>query len=99
MKLTIDQAARELAADLGEDLSIVVSNRSATAVIARVFEYIGQSLQDGNEINLPGFGKFAVKDKPERDVRNPKTGEMMTVAAKRVFSFTPAKALKDRIGN
>ena len=98
MKMTVDQMARELSADLSEDLGHGVSNKAAKAVLSRVFDYIGGSLAEGNEINLPGFGKFKVNDKPERDVRNPKTGEMMTVAAKRVLKFTAAKALKEKVG-
>lgn len=98
MKLTMDQMAKELAADLGEDLGSNVTNKAAKAVLSRVFEYVSGSLAEGHEINVPGFGKFKVNDKPEREVRNPKTGEMMTVAAKRVLKFTAAKALKEKVG-
>jgi DNA-binding protein HU-beta len=98
MKLTVDQVARELSADLSDDLGSSVSNKAAKAVVTRVFEYVAGSLAEGNEINVPGFGKFKVTDKPERQARNPKTGEIMTVPPKRVFKFTAAKQLKDRIG-
>lgn len=97
MKLTMDQMAKELAADLGEDLGFNVTNKAAKKVLARVFEYVAGSLEEGNEVNVPGFGKFKVNDKPERDVRNPRTGEMMTIGAKRVLKFTSAKTLKDRV--
>lgn len=98
MKMTVDQMARELSADLGNELDHRVSNKAAKAVLTKVFEYIGQSLADGHEVNIPGFGKFRVNDKPEREVRNPKTGEMMTVPAKRALKFTPSKNLKDSVG-
>ncbi|RSU64367.1 HU family DNA-binding protein, partial [Sphingomonas sp. S-NIH.Pt3_0716] len=51
----------------------------------------------GEEISLPGFGKFKVKDTPERSGRNPSTGEAITIAASKKITFTPAKALKDRL--
>lgn len=97
MKLNLDHMARELAADIADDLNIKVSNKDAKAVLSRVFEYVASSVSEGNEINIPSFGKFKVSDKPEREVRNPKTGEMMTVAAKRVLKFTAAKQFKDRV--
>lgn len=74
-----------------------ITQKGATMAIEAMFEMIADNLQQGHEINIPGFGKFAVKDKPERQARNPKTGETMTVPAKRVFKFTPAKALKERL--
>ena len=99
MKLSLDQASKELSADLavalGQDS---LSNKAAKTVVETVFTYLAGSLAEGNEINVPGFGKFKVADKPERQARNPKTGETMTVPAKRVFKFTAAKALKDQIG-
>jgi DNA-binding protein HU-beta len=98
MKLTVDQAARELSADLSVILDHNISNVRAKTTLLTVFEYVAGSLAEGNELNIPGFGKFKVTDKPERQARNPKTGEMMTVPPKRVFKFTPAKQLKDRIG-
>lgn len=97
-KLTIDQMAKELAADLADDLETRVSQKAAKAVIMRVFGGITANLSEGHEINLPGFGKFRVSDKPEREVRNPKTGEMMTVPPKRALKFTPAKSLKEVVG-
>lgn len=97
MKMTIDQMARELSADLSDDLGFALSNKAAKAVLVRVFDYVGTSVAEGNEVNIPGFAKFRVADKPEREARNPKTGETMTVAAKRVIKITPAKALKDKV--
>jgi hypothetical protein len=44
---------------------------------------------------LAGFGRFKVADRPERQGRNPATGEPITIAASKKLSFTPAKALRD----
>lgn len=98
MKLSMDQVARELSAEIGGDLNQSVSVKQAKAILVRTFEYMAGSLAEGNEINVPGFGKFSVKDRPERETRNPSTGEKMMSPAKRVFKFSAAKALKDRIG-
>ena len=51
----------------------------------------------GGEISLPGFGKFKVKESPEREGRNPATGEKIKIAASKKLSFVPAKAIKDAL--
>jgi DNA-binding protein HU-beta len=69
----------------------------AKAVVEAVIAAITQAAIAGNETSLPGFGKFKVKDTPERDARNPVTGATIKVAPARKLAFTPAKALKDAL--
>ena len=73
------------------------SEAQAKAAIAAVFEQIAGAAAKGEEVSIAGFGKFVVKDRPERQGRNPSTGEAMTIAASKKVSFTPAKGLKDRL--
>lgn len=54
-------------------------------------------LSAGNEISLNNFGKLVVNDRPEREGRNPATGETITIAASKSVKFKPAKALKDAL--
>ena len=56
-----------------------------------------REIEQGEEISLPGFGKFKAKDVAAREGRNPSTGETMTFAAQRKITFQPGKALKDRL--
>lgn len=58
---------------------------------------ISEALADGEDVSLPGLGKFKVKERPARTSRNPKTGESVAVPAKTVVKFTPAKALKEAV--
>jgi DNA-binding protein HU-beta len=51
----------------------------------------------GDEISLPGFGKFKVREAAAREGRNPSTGEIIAIPASRKLSFTPAKAVKDQL--
>ena len=51
------------------------SEAEAKAAIAAVFEQIAGAAAKGEEVSIAGFGKFAVKDRPERQGRNPSTGE------------------------
>ena len=73
------------------------SEAQAKAAVAAVFEQIAGAAAKGEEVSIAGFGKFAVKDRPERQGRNPSTGEAMTIAASKKVSFTPAKGLKDKL--
>jgi len=52
-------------------------------------------LKSGNEVNMPGFGKFIAKHRPAREMRNPATGKMMMSKAKTGMQFKPAAANKD----
>jgi DNA-binding protein HU-beta len=67
------------------------------AVVEAMIAAITEAAIAGNETSLPGFGKFKIKDTPERDARNPSTGATIKVAAARKLAFTPAKALKDAL--
>lgn len=67
------------------------------AIIEAVFAAVIGAATSGDETSIPGFGKFKVKDTPEREGRNPATGAVMTVAASKKLTFTPAKAVKDAL--
>lgn len=69
----------------------------ADELVQGIFDAIIATLKKGGEVSVAGFGIFAVKSRAARMARNPKTGEQVKVAAKRVVKFRPAKALKDMI--
>lgn len=69
----------------------------AKAAINAVFAQIAAAAAKGEEVAIPGFGKFAIKDRPERDGRNPATGEAIKIAASKKLAFTAAKGLKDKL--
>ena len=70
---------------------------AARELLDAALNAIGQAAAAGDEINLPGFGKFKVKSMSERSGRNPATGEAITIAASRKLTFAPAKAVRDRM--
>ncbi len=72
---------------------------AAKRVIDATLKAITDSAVKGEEVSLPGFGKFKVQDRPAREGRNPATGATLTIAASRKISFTPAKALKDSLND
>lgn len=85
----------ELADKLATDNDITKAD--AKKLVDGVFAAIGDAAAKGEEISLNGFGKFKVKDSPEREGRNPATGEAMTIKASKKLTFTPAKAVKDKL--
>jgi DNA-binding protein HU-beta len=70
---------------------------AAKKAVDAVFAGIVDAATKGEEINLPGFGKFKVKDSPSRQGRNPGTGEAIDIAASRKLGFSPAKQVKDAL--
>ena len=75
-------------------LTKVDADRAVKAFISIVSE----SLKNGVDVPLTGFGTFTVVDRAEREGRNPMTGATITIAAKKVVKFKPGKILKEEVG-
>jgi len=74
-----------------------LDKKTAEKAVAAVFGAVTDALKAGDKIQLVGFGTFEVKERAEKQGRNPKTGEVMTIAASKVPAFKAGKALKDAI--
>jgi len=74
-----------------------ITKAQAKTLVEGVFTAIKDAAVKGEEVSLPGFGKFKVQDKPARTGRNPRTGETVNIAATKKLTFQPAKALKDAL--
>jgi len=74
-----------------------ISKASAARVLDATLDGIVAALRDGDPVALVGFGTFSVKQRAERQGRNPKTGEPMTIAASRSVGFKPGKMLRDAL--
>jgi nucleoid DNA-binding protein len=72
-----------------------VYRKQAEAVLEALGEAVQEALAAGEEVTLPGVGKFKPAVRPARQQRNPKTGEAMQVPEKTVVKFVQAKKLKD----
>ena len=66
-------------------------------VLESVLGAIAEALHENQRVDLRGFGSFVVKEKKERQGRNPRTGETITIAAKRNASFKASKELSDTL--
>jgi DNA-binding protein HU-beta len=74
-----------------------VETSAAKKAVEAVLTCIVETAKKGEEVNLPGFGKFKVKDSPARQGRNPGTGATIEIAASRKLGFLPAKQVKDAL--
>ena len=73
------------------------SRRDAEAIVNELFDSLTQALVRGERIEIRGFGSFVVKQRRAREGRNPKTGALVPVHAKRVPFFKVGKELKLRV--
>src|ERR1039457_5088812 len=74
-----------------------MAKAQAEAAVDSVFEMIAEALQANERVDLRGFGSFVVKERKERQGRNPRTGEAITIAAKRDANFKPGKELMEKL--
>ena len=74
-----------------------LDKKDAEKAVNAVFGAITDALKAGEKLQLVGFGTFEVKERAEKQGRNPKTGEAMTIAASKTPSFKAGKALKDAV--
>jgi nucleoid DNA-binding protein len=80
-------------ADEGE-----ISKRQAGQVVDVILDEITAALKKGERVALTPFGSFVVRSRRAREGRNPKTGERIKIAARKVPAFVAGKALKDAVG-
>lgn len=73
--------------------------RDIERIVNTVFDEISDALQRGDRVELRGFGAFSVKSRPARQGRNPRTGQAVSIAAKRVPFFKTGKELRERLNN
>ncbi len=73
------------------------ARRDAEIIVNAVFDSMTEALCAGERIEIRGFGSFVVKHRRAREGRNPKTGEIVAVAAKRVPFFKVGKELRERV--
>jgi len=73
------------------------SRKEADAWLTSFTDLITATVASGEDVAISGFAKFRRIDRPARMARNPATGEMVKVAAKRVARITPLKAFKDAV--
>lgn len=85
----------QLVAALAEEMDS--DKKTANAALDALSALVMREVAAGGAVMLPGIGKVMCRARPERQVRNPATGETMTKEADRAVKVTIAKALKDAV--
>lgn len=71
--------------------------RDVERIVNTIFEEITKAMEQGDRVELRGFGAFSVKQRDARVGRNPRTGESVEVESKNVPFFKTGKLLRDRL--
>jgi DNA-binding protein HU-beta len=74
-----------------------LSKKDVDTIVSATLNAISQALAEGDKVQLIGFGNFEVKESAQREGRNPKTGEAITIAASKKPVFSASKVLKDSV--
>ncbi len=74
-----------------------LTKKESAQIVESVLNVIGDSLEQGNNVKLSGFGHFIVRRKHARRGRNPKTGADITIAPRSVVTFRASPLLKDKL--
>ena len=87
-KLDLIQA---IYADIG------LSKRESVEIVENFLDIIKETLINGDNVKLSGFGSFNLRDKRARRGRNPKTGESITITPRRVLTFKASKVFLEKL--
>jgi integration host factor subunit beta len=74
-----------------------LTQREVEGVVSAIFDSITDQLSGGGRVELRGFGAFSTRKRDARMGRNPRTGESVSVNAKRVPYFKPGKEMRERL--
>jgi len=86
---------RELVIAVAEHLGY--TQNEVSSVVQATLDAVTECLRDGHRLEIRNFGVFEVKKRDARTGRNPRTGEEVSIAEKRVATFKPGKALKEYV--
>jgi DNA-binding protein HU-beta len=89
--MTKTELVSQLATEMGSD------KKSASAALDGLAAIVTREVANGGAVTVPGIGKVVCRARPERQVRNPATGETLTKPADKTVKVVIAKALKDSV--
>ena len=76
-----------------------LAQKDVDLAVKNIIDYMSQSLEKGERIEVRGFGSFSLHHRKNRVGRNPKTGAKVSLPAKYVPHFKPGKDLRDRVNS
>lgn len=89
--MTLDELSAAVASETG------MKKTDAAKAVSSALHGIQAALKQGQKVSIAGFGVFEVVHRPEREGRNPQTGESIKIAASNAVKFKPSKGLRDAL--
>jgi integration host factor beta subunit len=74
-----------------------LTRKESETIVNLIFDSMGDALRSGEKVEIRGFGSFTVRERGAREARNPKSGELVDIPAKRVPFFKTGKELRERV--
>ncbi len=75
------------------------STKEAKPMVEALIEELKTSMENGEGVEITGFGKFVIRQKASRVGRNPMTGEEAEITERKVVSFKPSRLFKEAVNN
>lgn len=85
----------ELISAIAQDAEL--TKKDAENALAAAVKAISNALAEGDKVQIVGFGTFEIRERAARTGKNPRTGEIIDIAASKVPAFKAGKALKDLV--
>ena len=74
-----------------------LSRKESELVVNIIFDSMCEALQSGEKVEIRGFGSFTIRERDAREARNPKSGDVVKIPAKKTPFFKTGKELRERV--
>jgi len=74
-----------------------LNKKEAELIVNTIFDSIGDALVSGDRVEIRGFGSFTIRERDAREARNPKSGDVVKISAKKTPFFKTGKELRERV--
>ena len=81
------------------EVNASLSRKESEMVVNLIFDSMSEALKNGEKVEIRGFGSFTIREREAREARNPKSGEVVKIPAKRTPFFKTGKELRERVNN
>jgi integration host factor beta subunit len=81
------------------DQNSLLTRKDSELIVDIVFDSIRTALKNDEKVEIRGFGSFTIRERGPREARNPKSGEIVQIPAKKTPFFKTGKELRDRVNN
>lgn len=77
----------------------VLTRKESELVVNLVFDSMSAALTNGEKVEIRGFGSFTIRERGAREARNPKSGDVVKIPAKKTPFFKTGKDLRERVNS